>query len=69
MIRVFIVLSIIFILTVFVWQLKRYLIRDSKESELDEVMLEGDLLDIDKEIVEEKARQKVVSDSIDEQKK
>lgn len=68
MIKIFLVATIIFLLIVFILQLKRYLIRDKKESELDEVLLEGDLLDIEKDIVEERVRQKTVSDSIDELK-
>jgi hypothetical protein len=66
MIRLFIVITIIFLLVVFIWQLKRYLIRDEKESELDEVNLKGDLLDIEKEIAEENLRQKSVAESISE---
>ena len=66
MIRIFIVITIIFLLVVFIWQLKRYLIRDEKESELDEVNLKGDLLDIEKEIAEENLRQKSVAESISE---
>ena len=66
MIRIFIVITIVFLLATFIWQLKRYLIRDNKESELDEVVLKGDLLDIEKEIAEEKVRQKSVAESIDE---
>jgi len=66
LIRIFIVITIVFLLATFIWQLKRYLIRDNKESELDEVVLKGDLLDIEKEIAEEKVRQKSVAESIDE---
>ena len=66
MIRIFIVITIIFLLVVFIWQLKRYLIRDEKESDLDEVNLKGDLLDIEKEIAEENLRQKSVAESISE---
>ncbi|WP_185232792.1 hypothetical protein [Teredinibacter franksiae] len=66
MIRIFVVITIIFLLVVFIWQLKRYLIRDEKESELDEVNLKGDLLDIEKEIAEENLRQKSVAESISE---
>lgn len=68
MINLFVALTIVFLLVLFVWRLKRHLMKDLKESELDEVMMEGDLLDIDKEILEEKVRQKSVSDSIDELK-
>lgn len=68
MIRILIVVTIVFLLIVFAWQLKRFLIRDKKESELDEVLLKGDLLDIERDIIEEQVRQKKVIDSIDELK-
>lgn len=68
MIKLFLVVTIIVLVVAFVWQLKRHFIRDKKESELDDVLLDGDLLDIEKDIIEERARQKSVSESIDELK-
>ncbi len=64
MMRLFLLLVIIFLLVVFIWQLKNYLTREDKEDELRETRLEGNLIDIDKEIAEEKARQKAVSSEI-----
>ena len=37
MIKLFLLLAIIFLLVVFIWQLKRFLARDKKEEELEEV--------------------------------
>ena len=65
MARLFLLLVIIFLLVVFIWQLKNYLTRESKEDELREARLEGNLIDIDKEIAQEKVRQKEVSSEIE----
>ena len=66
MIRLFVVLVVVFLLAIFIWQLKNYLTRDKKVDELREAKLEGSLMDIDKEIAEEKARQKEVSSKIED---
>lgn len=66
MIRLLLVLGAIFLLVMFLWRLKDYLTRDNKVDELREVKLEGDLIDIDKEIAEEKLRQQGVSSEIND---
>ncbi len=66
MIKLFLLLALVFLLAVFVWQLKNHLARDKKIEELREARLESHLTDIDKEIAEEKARQQEVSSEIDE---
>ena len=53
-------------MVIFLWRLKDYLTRDNKVDELREVKLEGDLIDIDKEIAEEKLRQQGVSSEIND---
>lgn len=60
MIRLFIVLTIIFLLILFVRELRKYFTRDKKEQELRETYIEGDLVDIELEIAEEKLRQEDV---------
>jgi hypothetical protein len=50
----------------FVRGLKKYFMRDQKEEELRETFIEGDLVDIELEIAEEKARQKDVRSEMDE---
>lgn len=66
MVRLFILLTLVFILVMFVRELKRYFTRDQKEEELRETFIEGDLLDIELEIAEEKARQKGVRSEMGE---
>ncbi|MBQ0712166.1 MAG: hypothetical protein KBT53_04325 [Porticoccus sp.] len=66
MIRLLLLLAVIFLLVMFIWRLKDYLTRDNKVDELREVKLEGDLIDIDKEIAEEKLRQQDVSSEIND---
>jgi hypothetical protein len=64
MIRLFLITFILFILAVLIWELKKYFTRDKKENELQEIILEGDVIDIEREIAEEKERQKsVVTDT------
>ncbi|MFT5573850.1 MAG: hypothetical protein ACI9FR_002786 [Cryomorphaceae bacterium] len=57
MLRLFILLTLVFLLAMFVRELKRYFTRDQKEEELRETFIEGDLVDIELEIAEEKVRQ------------
>ena len=57
---------LISLLAAFIWQLMKYLNRDKKLEELEAVRLESDLIDIDKEIAEEKAHQHGVSSEIEE---
>ncbi len=64
MLRLFFLLLIILLLFVFISQLKSYLTRDKKLEELRGIELEGDLVDIDKEIAEEKVRQQDVVSEI-----
>jgi hypothetical protein len=66
MIRLLLLLGAIFLLVIFLWRLKDYLTRDNKVDELREVKLEGDLIDIDKEIAEEKLRQQGVTSEIND---
>jgi hypothetical protein len=53
---------------VFVRELRKYFARDKKEQELHETFIEGDLVDIELEITEEKLRQKDVRSETDELK-
>ncbi len=57
MIRLFIIFTIVFILIVLIRELRKYFARDRKEQELKDTFIEGDLIDIELEIAEEKARQ------------
>ena len=57
---------LISLVAAFIWQLKNYLARDNKLDELEAVRLESDLIDIDREIAEEKVRQQDVSSEIEE---
>lgn len=66
MARLLILLAIVVFLFAFIRLLKKHLARDNKIEELREVKLEGDLMDIDKEIAKEKARQKIISSEIDD---
>jgi hypothetical protein len=50
----------------FVRELRRYFTRDQKEQELRETFIEGELVDIELEIAEEKARQDDVRSELDE---
>jgi hypothetical protein len=68
MTRLLVVLGIILFLGLFIWLLKNHLTRNSKEDELREAELDSDLIDIEKEIVEEKVYQKNVSSEIEELK-
>ena len=64
MIKLFFIAVLIFLLVTFVMQLKKYLARDDKADELKKLKLQGDLIDIDKAIAEEKARQQSVAEEI-----
>ena len=64
--KLFLLIVLISLIPAFVWQLKRHLARDNKLEELDVVKLESDLIEIDKEIAEEKAYQQDVSSEIEE---
>ena len=64
MLRLFVLLLIILLLFVFISHLKNYFTRDNKLEELRGIELEGDLIDIDKEIAEEKSRQQDVVSEI-----
>jgi hypothetical protein len=66
MIRLLLLLGAIFLLVMFLWRLKDYLSRDNKVDELREVKLEGDLIDSDKELAEEKLRQQGVTSEIND---
>ena len=60
MVRLFILITLIFLLVVTVRELKKYFTRDKKEEELRDTFIEGDLADIELEIAEEKVRQEDV---------
>jgi hypothetical protein len=66
MIRIILISAAIFLIVLFIYQLRNYLARDKKIEELKESRLETDLMDIDKEIAEEKAHQKDIASEIDE---
>lgn len=61
MIRLFLLLTIILVLILFVLELKKYLTRDTKLEEFREVKIHGDVIDINNDIAVEKARQKDVN--------
>jgi len=69
MARLFIVLTTIFLLVLLVRELRKYFTRDKKEQELHKTYIEGDVVDIEFEIAEEKLRQKEVRSEMDELKK
>lgn len=66
MIRILIILGILFLLGVFIHQLRNHLARDKKREELEESRLKTDMMDIDKEIAKEDALQKDIAEEIDE---
>lgn len=66
MFRLFIVLTVVFLLAMFVRELTKHFSRDNKEEELRDTFIEGDLVDIDLEIAEEEARQEGVRSETDE---
>lgn len=66
--RLFILIVLVFLLVLFVLELRKYFTRDQKEEELRDTIIEGDLADIELEIAEEKARQKDVRKETDELK-
>jgi len=68
MIRLLILFTTVFLLVVFVRELRKYFSRDKKERELRDTFIEGDLVDIELEIAEEKERQKSVRSEVDELK-
>ncbi len=68
MVKLFILLTLIFLLFVFIRQLRKYFTRDDKEEELRDTFIEGDLADIELEIAEEKARQEDVRAATNELK-
>lgn len=65
MLRLFIIMAIVVLVVMFIQQLKAHLARDRKRQELDEAKLDGELIDMDKEIAEEKSRQKDVAEEIE----
>lgn len=68
MFKLFILLTLIFLLILFVRELKRYLTTEKKEEELRKTFTEGDLVDIELEIAEEKSRQEKVRSKMNELK-
>ncbi|MBB3169725.1 hypothetical protein [Simiduia aestuariiviva] len=57
MIRIIVIAAILFLVFVFIRQLRNYLARDQKIEELKETRLDTHMKDIDKEIAKEKRRQ------------
>ncbi len=66
MIRILIILGILFLLGLFIHQLRNHLARDKKREELEDSRLKTDMMDIDKEIAKEDALQKDIAEEIDE---
>ncbi|MFT7389584.1 MAG: hypothetical protein ACI8VC_002853 [Candidatus Endobugula sp.] len=66
MVRLFILLTLLFLMFLIVRELKKYFTRDQKEEELRDTFIEGDLADIELEITEEKSRQESVRTETDE---
>ena len=66
--RLLILLTLVFLLAVFVRELRRYFTRDRKQEELRKTFIEGDLVDIELEIAEEKVRQDDIRSETDELK-
>ena len=68
MVRLFILLTLVFLLTMFVRELRKYFTRDQKEKELRKTFIEGELVDLELEITEEKMRQEDVRSETNELK-
>lgn len=66
MIRILIILGILFLLGLFLHQLRNHLARDKKREELEDSRLKTDMMDIDKEIAKENALQKDIAEEIDD---
>ena len=66
MIRLILLCTLCFLLIVFIRELRRYFARDSKNEELSDVIIEGELVDIDKKIASVKARNRTVKSEIDD---
>ena len=69
MTRLFILVTVVFLLALFVRELRKYFTRDQKEEELRDTFIEGDLADMELEIAEEKARQEDIRTETEELKK
>jgi hypothetical protein len=65
MIRLFLLIGIAALLWLLIVEIKRYALRDRKLEEYRDVVVEGELVDIDLDIAMEKARQKEVSDEVE----
>lgn len=68
MTRLFILATVVFLLVLFVRELRKHFTRDKKEEALRETFIEGDLADIELEIAEEKARQEDIRRETEEVK-
>jgi predicted Holliday junction resolvase-like endonuclease len=68
MTRLFILVTVVFLLALFVRELRKYFTRDQKEEELRDTFIEGDLADMELEIAEEKARQEDIRTETEELK-
>jgi len=66
MIRLILLCALCFILFVFIREIRRYFARETKNEELTDVIIEGELVDIDKKIASVKARNQTVKSELDE---
>jgi hypothetical protein len=66
MIRLILLCTLCFILIVFIRELRRYFARESKNEELSDVIIEGELVDIDKKIASVKARNRSAKSEVDD---
>ncbi len=64
MIRIALVILLILAIAYFIRELKRQRLLSSKEKELENVEMESNLLDIDKEIAHERAYQDIIQKEI-----
>jgi len=66
MIRLILLCLLCFILVVFIREIRRHFARETKNEELTDVIIEGELVDIDKKIASVKARNQTVRSELDE---
>ena len=66
MIRLILLCTLCYLLIVFIRELRRYFARESKNEELSDVIIEGELVDIDKKIASVKARNRTVKSEIND---
>ena len=64
MLRLFLLVGIAALLWLLIVEARRYIARDRKLDELKDVVMEGEVVDIDLDIATERARQKEVLDKV-----